>query len=68
MTTALKVDGMNCQHCVRAVTAALVAVPGASDALVSLETGLARVEGEVEPAALIRAVQEAGYQVTLVTS
>ena len=66
MTTELKVTGMTCQHCVRAVSQALASVPGVSGAAVTLETGLARVEGNVTAAPLIRAVVDAGYQAELV--
>jgi len=61
MTTTLKVTGMTCRHCVRAVREALAAVPGVTAALVDLDGGTARVEGEAAPADLIRAVTDAGY-------
>jgi copper chaperone len=59
--TTLTVTGMNCQHCVRAVTQALEAVPGVTRAEVDLANGTARVEGEADAAALIAAVRAAGY-------
>ena len=59
----LKIDGMTCPHCVRAVNEALAAVPGVTRVVaVDLETGRATVEGDVERQALIAAVTEAGYQ------
>ncbi len=42
----LRVDGMNCSHCVATVSQSLQAVPGVTAAEVSLETGIAHVEGE----------------------
>lgn len=59
----IQVTGMSCQHCVAAVTRALEAVPGVGSVLVDLDSGLARVQGEAEAAALERAVIDAGYGV-----
>lgn len=66
MATELKITGMTCQHCVRAVKQALELVPGVSSAHVALETGLASVEGHATAETLIRAVLDAGYQTELV--
>jgi copper chaperone len=58
----LKVSGMNCQHCVRAVAEALAGVEGvARVALVELQTGRVLVEGGADVAALVAAVAAAGY-------
>ena len=59
----IQVTGMSCQHCVAAVTRALESVPGVTGVRVDLESGLARVQGEAEAAALERAVIDAGYGV-----
>jgi copper chaperone CopZ len=58
------VEGMTCDHCVRAVTTEVEAVPGVERALVDLSTGHLEVESSepVEPAAIEAAVREAGYQ------
>jgi copper chaperone len=58
----LKITGMTCGHCVRAATKALEAVPGVESAEVTLEPGGALVKGAADPAALIAAVQEEGYE------
>jgi len=58
----LKVEGMTCNHCVMAVKKALSRVPGVERAEVSLERGEALVEGNADPKALIRAVEEEGYR------
>ena len=64
----LKVTGMSCQHCVRAVEAALGGVAGViRGEPVELESGRALVEGEVDPQALVAAVKEAGYGAEVVT-
>jgi copper chaperone len=61
----LKITGMNCQHCVRAVSEALSGVPGVNSVpSVDLNSGVARVEGDVAAQALIDAVVAAGYQAT----
>ncbi len=65
MTIELDIQGMSCQHCVKAVTEALTAVAGVTAVReVNLEQGLARVEGSATPEALVAAIREAGYQAT----
>lgn len=63
MITTVTVDGMTCQHCVRAVFTALAGVPGIDRAEVSI--GSARVEhdGSVTVAQLGDAIAVAGYTV-----
>ena len=68
MTTTLKVTGMTCQHCARAVREALAAVPGVDAALVDLDGSAARIEGEAAASALIQAVTDAGYHADLVAA
>lgn len=61
--TKLKIDGMSCEHCVRAVSAALQQVHGVETVVeVSLDRGEAVVEGSAETASLIEAVEEEGYR------
>jgi copper chaperone len=63
-TANLKVGGMTCTHCVRAVTRALERVDGVQSVAVELETGRATVEyeeGRTRPDALTGAVAEEGY-------
>ena len=57
----LKITGMTCEHCVRAVTKALEGVPGVEKADVTLIPGEAVVHGQASAAALIAAVKEEGY-------
>jgi copper chaperone len=65
--TKLKIDGMSCEHCVRAVSGALEGVPGVETVLeVSLVRGEALLEGNAETAALIAAVEEEGYRAEVV--
>lgn len=62
----LKVSGMTCEHCERAVTNALADVTGV-DKVVSVNRGNdeAIVEGAADTEALLAAVREEGYEVEL---
>ena len=60
--TDLKIEGMTCGHCQKAVKTALESVAGVSTADVDLERGSARVAGGADVAALIRAVEDEGYR------
>ncbi len=58
----LKVTGMRCEHCVRAVGRALAAVEGVDSVVeVNLERGEAVVEGIPDISTLLAAVEEEGY-------
>ncbi len=57
----LAIEGMTCASCVARVEKALVAVPGVTSAAVNLATERATVAGTADPAALIAAVEKAGY-------
>ncbi|WP_282340767.1 heavy metal translocating P-type ATPase [Pseudomonas sp. PS02288] len=59
----LAIDGMTCASCVGRVERALLKQPGVRSASVNLATERAHLEllGSVEPAALIKAVEAAGY-------
>ena len=61
-TINLSISGMSCGHCVASVRAALDAVPGAR--VQDVRIGSATVAGGT-PAALIAAVEDAGYEATL---
>ena len=59
----LKIDGMSCEHCVRAVSGALQEVPGVEAVVeVSLDRGEALIDGSAETALLIEAVEAEGYR------
>jgi copper chaperone len=63
-TTQLKVTGMSCDHCVRAVTNALKQTAGVRDAQVDLKAGKAVVEYDestTTPRQLANAVMDEGY-------
>lgn len=59
----LKIEGMTCDHCVKAVSAALQQIPGVTDVRVDLEHGRAEVDGTAEVERLMAAVRAEGYGV-----
>jgi copper chaperone CopZ len=63
MTETYRVDGMTCEHCVRAVSGELGALPGVVDVTVDLPSGAVTVTSAlpVSPQAIADAVDEAGY-------
>ncbi|HVX60383.1 MAG TPA: heavy metal translocating P-type ATPase [Pirellulales bacterium] len=68
MTThiELPIEGMTCEHCVRAVRTALEGVPGVQSAAVNLAAKKAEIEMEPDQASrsdLVRAVADSGYSV-----
>ncbi len=66
-TATIDIKGMHCASCVLNVERALNKVPGASAASVNLVTQQAHVaiSSDVAPAALIKAIEDAGYQATV---
>ncbi|MEA2781022.1 MAG: P-type Cu+ transporter [Rhodospirillaceae bacterium] len=64
----LRVEGMTCASCVGRVEKALKKVPGVTKASVNLATERAHVVGHgIDAAALVAAVERAGYQAAPVT-
>jgi len=63
---AIEIEGMSCEHCQKAVTDALKAVPGVLSVDVDLKAGVASVGYDEKKASLPQmraAVIEAGYDV-----
>jgi copper chaperone CopZ len=68
MNTTIKVDGMTCEHCVKAVTAELTALPAVTDVAVDLHAGKTSTVTITSDAPLAdddvrAAIDEAGYVV-----
>ncbi len=63
-TTEYQVTGMTCGHCEMSVREEVSTVPGVQDIEVSAQTGKLVITstGEVDDAAVITAVDEAGYK------
>jgi len=61
----IKIKGMNCQHCVMAVTKALGAVDGIKDVNVDLKSSTATYAEmkTVDPAVVAEAIKKAGYEI-----
>lgn len=71
-TQVLSVTGMTCDHCVRAVTMELLAVPGVMSVDVSLDPDAVSqvsviASAPLDEARLREAVLEAGYELVGVT-
>jgi len=65
-TSTYTVTGMTCSHCVASVREEVTKVDGVSAVDVELATGtvIVQSEGPVDRAAVVAAVDEAGYEVT----
>jgi copper ion binding protein len=64
-TTTIAVTGMTCSHCVAAVTTEVSKLEGVVAVTVDLDSGVVTVgsNGPVDPAELVAAIDEAGYEV-----
>jgi copper chaperone len=63
--TTLQVEGMSCEHCVKAVTNALTALEGVASAQVSLKNKAAQVQydpSKVSLELIKAAIREEGYE------
>jgi copper chaperone len=61
MITRLRIDGMSCQHCVRAVFTALTPVEGILSADVSIGAAIVEHDGRATAEVLRAAIAVAGY-------
>lgn len=64
-TTRIKVTGMSCDHCVRAVTEAVHKLAGVTGVEVDLATGTVQITSDapLADADLRAAIDEAGYEI-----
>jgi copper chaperone CopZ len=70
-TVHLHIEGMSCPHCAQTIERALLAADGVQAATVNLDQQEAVVqynENVVEPAGLVTAVMEAGYQASVMSA
>jgi copper chaperone len=63
MKTVVRVEGMTCQHCVRAVFTALAGVEGISRADVRIGSAEIEHDGSVSVEAIGSAIEVAGYRI-----
>ena len=61
MSTTITGEGMSCEHCEQAIENALRSVAGVSGARANREIETATTEGDSDSAALVQAVEDAGY-------
>jgi len=63
-TATYEVKGMTCSHCVGSVTAEVQKVPGVTVLSVDVDAGRLEVssENDIDDAAILEAVEEAGYE------
>ncbi len=66
-TIELNVQDMTCGACVKHVTQALSPLAGVESVEVDLQTGRVRVSGTPDSAALLAALDDAGYPAQLTT-
>jgi copper chaperone len=59
----LNVEGMICAHCVRSITRAIQALQPASRVGVDLDAGTVSIDGEVDAAQAVAAIEAEGYRV-----
>ena len=60
------VEGMSCEHCVKAVTKAINALPGIGNVAVDLKKGLVTVKHDIETTGiekLKKAIIDQGYDI-----
>ena len=60
---ALEIQGMSCDHCVRAVKNALGEVPGVREASVKVGHADVQAEDDTSRDAIVRAIEQEGYRV-----
>jgi copper ion binding protein len=62
-TDQFRVPGVSCDHCVRAITEEVTALPGVEQVVVNLADKSVRVNhnGKVGVGELMKAINEAGY-------
>lgn len=65
MKKTIKINGMNCMHCVKAVKESLGEVKGINKVEVSLENkqAIVNLENEVSNEQIIEAIDDAGFEV-----
>ncbi len=64
----IKVNGMSCEHCVKAITKAVEVLPGVSGVAVDLKAGTVTVEHDAAQSPLniiTQEIEDQGYDVIL---
>jgi copper chaperone CopZ len=67
-TVHLRIEGMSCEHCVQTLQRELLGTDGVEAVTISLKDKAAMVQynaAVIQPATLVTAVEEAGYQASV---
>ena len=64
----MKVNGMSCGHCVRAITKVLIELDNTAKIQIDLAAQTVRFDGEADQEEVVLAIQDAGYDVVETTS
>lgn len=68
-TTTFRIEGMSCDHCVRAVREALQRVPGVEVRDVKVGSAVVRYDAaKTKPEALADVIRDAGYEARELTA
>lgn len=62
----LIVEGMTCVHCIRSITRAIEHIDPTAKVGVDLAREEVSIEGHLEPAVIVAAIQDAGYGVVAI--
>lgn len=60
---AIKIKGMQCQHCVASVTRALEEIDGIKNVKVELDKGQVSYEGDIPAGRIREAINKTGFEV-----
>mgnify|MGYP001046805475 FL=1 len=61
MSKEYKIKGMSCAHCKASVEKNLALIPGVTSVVVDLSAGIAYVEGDHDPAAVMERIKSLGF-------
>lgn len=62
----LRIQGISCGGCVKAIEKAIFTVPGVEEASVDFATGVATVWGDVASDKVIEAINQKGYEAAVI--
>lgn len=64
----MKVNGMSCGHCVRAITKVLIELDNTAKVQIDIASQTVRFDGDADQEEVVLAIQDAGYDVVETTS
>jgi len=63
--TEYKIEGMGCVSCVTKIENALGSIAGSAKVSVDLDTGTAKVFGDIDPELVLETITNSGYSVNI---